>query len=322
MPIAPRVPPPYLTQPIDAQGYFDRAWLQFFDQFSKTSQATVQYGSHTDRANQLASTFPDGSTWTETDRNNLVYQVRNGVWAYLSGTLELEQSKILALQASLGVADTGLILKVIDFAHVLEWSGTGFIWGLNDTGGGYIRGFLVDPNPMTGWALCNGALEITYLNPDGSLSKTTLPDLANQSAYLKLGNTGVGLVMPAIAPKFQGDKYTPQGVNSQPALFLNGPTSPYSIAGTIAAITPTGTIGASSGLNSVPGGTSGTFFDCASAGHTHSLTMNAVTPVWTCTPFIGSVSAPIFTGTAKAPTGLITPDGEPQNVVLRAFFRR
>jgi hypothetical protein len=82
-------------------------------------------------------------------------------------------------------SDSGVLIYVTDYAHLLIWTGTGWTWGPGEPGSDFIQPFLNGPNPAIGWHLCDGST-INRLNFDGSLTKVTLPNLT-VPAYLMLG---------------------------------------------------------------------------------------------------------------------------------------
>lgn len=246
--------------------------------------AQILYGTHSYR---VAAGLPaDQSLFVETDRNGLVYQVRGTVWAYLSGTYQRTQAQLAALAATLGTNDTGLLVDVTDFAHVLRWSGSA--WAYNDPSdpAGKVQAFLVDPSPATGWHLCDGTANVPYLRTDGTTGTQTVPDLVsatNKAAYMKLGSPAAITVNPAVVPVITGS--TGAGTAHS-----HGVSAVTAIATTTAAVT----VVSAAGVN------------VAAETHTHSLT--------------GS------TDTESAhthPVGTLANSnvGEPQNIVLRPFFR-
>jgi len=240
------------------------------------------------------------------------------------------------------------VIYISDYLHESYWNGI----SANFTGGdnpGRIEGFLV--NPGLGWHVCDGSV-VNYLNPDGTLTAITLPDLTGQASYLKFGAVASAEIQTPIAPTLTMDPYTPAGTNSVPILTMN----PYTPAGTNSApgltmnsYTPAGTIsapaftgtpttvtntnfsttgGATAGLTSIGGSTTtytpaGTVAAPVFTGTPATLTGTVAAPVFTGTvaTLTGSVSAPIFTGTQATLTGTISATAEPQHIVLRPYFR-
>lgn len=149
-------------------------------------------------------------------------------------SLQYAQADIAALGGRLTRADAGRLVWVTDFRHLLRWTGSAFEFADGDGPGGYIQGFAVDPDPTTGWVLCDGAAT-TYLKKDGTTGNYTTPDLigAGAGAYLKLGDTVSGPTA-AIAPAFTGAAQTFLTVAGAgagtPAIWS---PNPYTPAGTV-----------------------------------------------------------------------------------------
>lgn len=132
-----------------------------------------------------------------------------------STIVDSTQANLSTLAGTLGPDNTGQLVYVTDYNHMLRWNGTGFEWGPGENGSGYISAFLNDPSPTTGWQVCNGAVT-TKLNSDGSVSPVTVPNYATAS-YLKLGSAA-----PVAGPTAAGgvtvatSAGTPSGTNSNP----------------------------------------------------------------------------------------------------------
>ena len=132
-----------------------------------------------------------------------------------STIVDSSQGNLGILAGSLGPGNTGQLVYVTDYNHMLRWNGSGFEWGPGENGSGYISAFLNDPSPTTGWQVCNGALT-SKLNSDGSISAVTVPNYGTAS-YLKLGSAG-----PVAGPTAAGgvtgatSAGTPSGTNSNP----------------------------------------------------------------------------------------------------------
>lgn len=309
-----------------------------------TGDLVLLVNTHAQRlSNFPAASFAIGSLFVETDRT-LVYQVQTvsaaNQWVYLSGKYPRTQAQLAALAATLTANDTGLLVPVTNHNHVLQWNGTTWQFAPGDGQGGFVQGFLVDPDPTTGWHLCDGTANVPYLKKDGTLGTQTLPDLvsaANKAAYFKLGSPASATVNAATAPALTMNSYTPAGTVSAPvftgnALTPSGTNSAPTFTGNSA--TPTGTISAIAATASAAAVVTVGAVSVASQTHTHpapTFTGNAATPT-------GSVSAPTFTGNAVTPTGTnsaptftgtpavltgtIDTTGQPQNIVLRPWFRQ
>jgi hypothetical protein len=211
-------------------------------------------------------------------------------WTYVAGTYKTTQSGISAFTANLTAADSNLLIDVTDYAHVLRWTGTALTYNDPADMPGRVESFLVDPNPTTGWQLCDGSAGVSKLNADGTLTGVTVPNIVGGSAaYIKLGTPASATINAATAPGFTSSGGT------------ISPVSAGTPSGTVSAIAATGTAGVnvtSSGSTSV-----------ATESHTHA--------------------APTFTGNALAThthalsglSGSVDATGQPSNIVLRPWLR-
>lgn len=290
---------------------------------SVSRAASVIRDTHAHRAVYAAAAYDGWFYWEtsqslpDTDRTVLYLSVGNA-WEYVGGIMQATQA---TLPADLGAGDAGFLADVTDYAHRLQWSGSGWGFAPGDEGSGRVEGFLVDPNPTTGWHLCDGAAGVTYLKSDGTTGTVNLPDLvstAAQAAYLKFGSPASSTVNPAVAPAFTGGSYTPAGAVSQPtftgaALPAHAHATPLMENGANPYLTQNfGTRAVNCTLNFYLPHTATTSAGAWPLMLTEAL--SAGTPS-------GVVSQPAFTGTPAAPTGTVSATGEPQNVVLRPWFR-
>lgn len=170
------------------------------------------------------------------------------------------------LPTNLGPNDKGFLINVSDYAHILQWTGTGWAWGPGDPGSGYVAPFLSVPTQV-GWHLCDGST-VQRLNSDGSLTNVVLPDFTT-AVYLKLGTLLAMGPNAASGATLATSAGTPSGTNSSPA-FTGTPGT-------------TGNESADTANVAVTGATS-----VAAAPHTHPFTP------------AGTVSAPAFTGSPLA----------------------
>lgn len=243
--------------------------------------------------------LPLGSTYYETDRG-VSYQIRMvsaaKAWVYFSGKMRGTQS---TLPTDLGVADTGFLFEVTDYAHLLQWSGTGWGWAPGDEQSNYIRGWLAAPSPATGWKLVDGKGDdgstigashpVKYLKSDGTLGSITsatvapcLPDLTAGTNFLALGaaNTGTNA---AVAPT----------INTEPTVSSDS-------AGTPTGSADNATLSTTSSFQSGGAATAVT-----QVSHNHTLTMNAM-----------------GTHTHTLSGGIWNADGTPKSVVLIPYYRK
>jgi len=130
------------------------------------------------------------------------------------------QGNLSTLAGTLGPGNTGQLVYVSDYNHMLRWNGTGFEWGPGENGSGYITPFLVDPSPTTGWQVCDGSAT-TQLNSDGTISPVVVPNYGTAS-YLKLGSAAP-VAGPTAASGVTGatSAGTPTGTNSNPDTGVN-----------------------------------------------------------------------------------------------------
>jgi hypothetical protein len=266
------------------------------------------------RANRGSATPSKGAEYYETD-TTLIYIGTGSAWLYLSGTYQLVQAKVVAFGATLGVNDTGLLIDVTDFAHVLRWTGTTLTFNDPADMPGRIEGFLVDPFPATGWQLCAGNNNVAYLKSNGTTGTVNLPNLtsnANNAAFLVFGSPSSSNVNAAKSPTLSMNSYTPAGTATFTGTAMNShqhelpffaqPGSVsfgnniYGLGGNLFTVT----IGVTTSNVSA-----GEFGDLSSAN-------SAGTPA-------GNVS---FSGTPATITGNISNNGTPQNIVLRPWFRQ
>lgn len=196
-----------------------------------------------------------GFLFAPTDRLETHYRHDGASLKYIEGV----QRGNLAGLPTLNADDTGYLYDVADYDHLLRWEGAAWNWGDHDRSG-RIESFLVDPDPTTGWALCNGGAT-DKLNYDGSVSAVTLPDLTSTAAkagYLKFGATASATVNAAVAPSLTMNSYTPAGSVSAPAFTGSAVNSDLVSGGT-----PAGTVAWPAGVPVFSGG--------ALANHSHNL---------------------------------------------------
>lgn len=132
-----------------------------------------------------------------------------------STIINATQAELSGLAAILTLQDSGQLVYVTDYNHMLRWDGTGFQWGPGENGSGYISAFLNDPSPTTGWQVCDGS-GTTKLNSDGTITAVTVPNYGTAS-YLKLGSAAP-VAGPTASSGVTGATSggTPSGTNSNP----------------------------------------------------------------------------------------------------------
>lgn len=124
-----------------------------------------------------------GAFYAASDWNGSLWVWSGTVWLYVSANLGgylRTQAQLAALAALLTANDVNFLVTVTDYAHRLQWSGTGWAWALGEDGSGELRLFEVDPTG-TGWHLYDGST-VSYLKSDGTLGSAPLPDLTSIAA--------------------------------------------------------------------------------------------------------------------------------------------
>ena len=168
--------------------YSGTAWVAL------TVLGSVLQDTHANRVNYDPAGYALGVIFHETDRG-LYYEVTlvSGANAWVvtdMGFAAITQSGLAAFVSdapALGVNDTGLLVHVSDFAHWLQWTGSGWGWGPGETGANPIEGMVQAPALSTAWQLCDGTTT-SYLKADGTIGAFTTPNLIGQ--YLKFNNGG------------------------------------------------------------------------------------------------------------------------------------
>ena len=97
--------------------------------------------------------YPAGTLFVISNRNNLTYQVQvvssANTWVYYEGATALLQVALSGLTGynggALGTHDTGLLVNITDYAHILQWSGSAWKWGPGENGSGYFADVAVAP---------------------------------------------------------------------------------------------------------------------------------------------------------------------------------
>jgi len=146
-------------------------WKQFFQKLGTPAQIQIfSSGTHAARLNLAPSSLVPGSIFFETDRN--LYYVANTVWRYDGGIMAVTQAN---LPTDLQAEDAGVLAFVTDYAHLLQWTGSGWTWGPGEQGSDMILTFLNGPSPGTGWQACDGSPNVGVLQSDGTLNFVIVP---------------------------------------------------------------------------------------------------------------------------------------------------
>lgn len=179
---------------------------QWRRQITTAVQATngILVGTHAERRIVDITVLPEGQLYYETDRNISYVLVVAGTstsfiaaqaptWVYYSGIMRT----VLAMAPTdLGVDDTGFLLNVSDYDHLMRWTGATWEFAPGDGGSGYFMDFALVPASVVGWALCNG-VQTSYLavvggNLGGVLF--TPPNLVGTPSYRKSGAAYSGVI--------------------------------------------------------------------------------------------------------------------------------
>lgn len=88
---------------------------------------------------------------------------------------QMDQANIAKFTTQLGRQDTGVLIWVPTFNHILRWTGVAWQFAPGDTGSGYVATFFFDPPNADGWALCDGS-NVTFLKSDGTTGTALLPN--------------------------------------------------------------------------------------------------------------------------------------------------
>jgi hypothetical protein len=155
------------------------------------AQAWGTEGTHALRLTTAAT--PDGAAFFENERR-VWYVAVGGAWIYAAGIMPASQA---TLPADLGGADYGFLVSVGDYGHLLQWNGSGWVWGPGDEGSGKMVLFEIDPTGV-GWHLYDGST-VNYLQSNGALGEITLPNLQIGVSFLAAGPVN-SAPRPAVAP--------------------------------------------------------------------------------------------------------------------------
>lgn len=88
------------------------------------------------------------------------------------------QSGVLSLARNWGLEDTGKVIWVTDYNHLLRWVGTEFTWAAGELGSDFYLLFDAVPTSVK-WHLADGATGVKYLKPDGTIATKTISTIAD-----------------------------------------------------------------------------------------------------------------------------------------------
>ncbi len=143
----------------------------------------ARYGTFASRGQAAAHKF---TIFQASDWNGIGWVSDGANWNYAYGVRKRTQSQLSAFAALLVTADAGLRVRVTDFEHLLEW--TGSAWTNVDELGGKIEGWTAAPL-TNGYQVCDGTAT-TFLKADGTTGSFTTPNLTGHYAKFAAAYTG------------------------------------------------------------------------------------------------------------------------------------
>lgn len=329
---------------VNSRRFIEKVWLDWW----KTSDlGAIIQDTRANRATYAAADYTN-RFYFESD-TKLTYLSNGTLWKYYSGSYDRTQAQIAAFIATLTIDDTGLLIVVTDFTHILKWGGAALDFAPGDDGSNY---FLDAPSAPLGKTvqLCDGTAT-TYLKADGTTAAYVTRNLNGH--YRKSVTAGADATVAAVAPLFVGTAAVLTGAVAAPVFTGTAAT----LTGNVAAPTFTGNAATLTGNVAAPvftgtPGTTGTpsatanigagAANASSSSHTHSftpagtnnapaLTMNSYTPGGTnSAPALtmnsytpqGTLNAPALTMNSYTPQGTIGTTGEPATYKVLTYFRR
>lgn len=121
-------------------------------------------------------------------------------WQYLTGTFSVLQANLSTFASSLGTADTGTLVYVSDYGHILQWTGSAWQRGPGDNEHSDSFHFFASAPTDPGWHICDGSTQ-NYLQYTGTLGSRTLP---SAGAYPKAGNSYAPTPVTPTVPTISG----------------------------------------------------------------------------------------------------------------------
>lgn len=176
-----------------------------------------------------------GTTWAQWF--NKIYTIIAAGWstAFLATST---QADLATLAATLGQANTGMLVWVSDYAHMLEWSGTGWQRGPGDLDhSDTFADFGAAPTD-TGWLPCDGST-VSYLKYDGTLGTRILPNLVATPAFPLDGASYAPSITAPVVPTFAG---TPAAIVTAAVTGIGAVNAMTTLGGSGTSYTPAGTV--------------------------------------------------------------------------------
>ena len=220
--------------PLDDNGLVVNAWFLYFVAISQAIGQEVFGGpnlTHVGRITKVSAAGTIAEAWFSESQ----------IVAMVAST----QAKLTALAATLGQAQIGLLVNVTDYGHVLQWTGSGWVWGPGEPGSGALVSFAIAPTG-TGWHACDGSI-VSYLKADGTLGSVLLPNTVATAAYVKQGSSYASAITAAATPTsstptFTGGSDTTSIPSSTVAVSTTTTTLAVGSATHTHTVTPTGTV--------------------------------------------------------------------------------
>jgi hypothetical protein len=145
----------------------------------------VRYGTHADRLAVVVSTTVDEALWIETDRGQMVYQLQNGLWWRIAGTMYGTLSPDQR-PTDLGTSDGGFEYRTTDTAPAN--ANREFIW--SQTAWVEVTG-LIDPTTTKGDLIARGSTAPSTRLGVGTNGQVLTAD-STQTLGLKWATPSVG----------------------------------------------------------------------------------------------------------------------------------
>lgn len=183
---------------VDQTNRITRVWQRQLETLlaAVTTEQTVGgvlSGTHANRSLQSPAALGVSDLWFETDRTVFyIADFTNNRWLYASGFMV---GTAASAPTDLGANDAGFQYQCSDSQHIVEWTGTQWVFGPGDPGAAYFADFAVAPTNLGAWHLCDGSAT-DYLTPGATLTVTpfTTPNLVS-GAYRKGGTPYSGALI-------------------------------------------------------------------------------------------------------------------------------
>jgi hypothetical protein len=117
-----------------------------------------------------SATFPWVKWWQ---------QAQQEINAPIGQVLQVTQAN---LPTNWGAENAGETVYVTNYAHLLIWTGSGWMWGPGEIGSGYVMDFLQGQAPGAGWHACDGSV-VNQLNANGTLTQVQLPQAGQGGSF-------------------------------------------------------------------------------------------------------------------------------------------